>query len=355
MEYFKQLYYLRLLSLNLTKFKENQDGVWNCRCPVCGDSKKDKNKARGYFFRHEGGIVYKCHNCSYSSSLLTLIKNHFRHLYNEILMDMYSSKEKEKKALTEEVRGVLEGYEKQRVKHMRVNDYLKGYKTFNLVADDNPLKQYLINRGLADYLDRFYYIPNTREFIKDVEHYKNRGQIGDLAGIGIPHFSQDKTRLEFMQLRYIEGDVRKRYITFRIEALESTTKVFGLERLNFDAKYISITEGAFDSLFADNCIATSGISDYKNVIKLLDSKGVSREKIRYIIDTDWKYNKQVRKSLNDIVSMGCSVVILPKHIHEKDLNDMILGGLSRPELNDMLDEYTYNGLGANLAMAKAIG
>ena len=36
--------YLNLLSPKLERFKRKSDNLYNCRCPICGDSKKNKFK-----------------------------------------------------------------------------------------------------------------------------------------------------------------------------------------------------------------------------------------------------------------------------------------------------------------------
>ena len=42
--------YIRLLSHRLRNFKQKKDYVWNFSCPICGDSKKNLLKARGYVY-----------------------------------------------------------------------------------------------------------------------------------------------------------------------------------------------------------------------------------------------------------------------------------------------------------------
>ena len=39
--------YIGLVSSRLTKFKRVKPNLYNFRCPICGDSKKQQNKARG--------------------------------------------------------------------------------------------------------------------------------------------------------------------------------------------------------------------------------------------------------------------------------------------------------------------
>ena len=66
---FTEIKYLNLLSTKLPKFKKKGDFLWNFRCPVCGDSEKHKNKARGFVFQVKGDLIYKCHNCQLSLPL----------------------------------------------------------------------------------------------------------------------------------------------------------------------------------------------------------------------------------------------------------------------------------------------
>ena len=56
---YTEIKYLNLLSIRLEKFKKKGDYLWNFLCPVCGDSQKNKNKARGFVFRVKGDLLYK--------------------------------------------------------------------------------------------------------------------------------------------------------------------------------------------------------------------------------------------------------------------------------------------------------
>ena len=40
--------YIGLVSSRLEKFKKVKANLYNFRCPICGDSQKHRNKARGY-------------------------------------------------------------------------------------------------------------------------------------------------------------------------------------------------------------------------------------------------------------------------------------------------------------------
>ena len=45
--------YLLIASSQLQLFKRKGDFLFNFRCPFCGDSQKNRSKARGFVFRKE--------------------------------------------------------------------------------------------------------------------------------------------------------------------------------------------------------------------------------------------------------------------------------------------------------------
>ena len=61
--------YLLQLSPRLEKFKKVRDFLYNFRCPHCGDSQKQKWKARGYVYRKKTDLFFKCHNCGVGQSV----------------------------------------------------------------------------------------------------------------------------------------------------------------------------------------------------------------------------------------------------------------------------------------------
>lgn len=64
--------YVSLLSGRLQKFKRKSPVLYNFRCPLCGDSSKNRNKARAYFFQRDGAFWFHCHNClSGNTTILT--------------------------------------------------------------------------------------------------------------------------------------------------------------------------------------------------------------------------------------------------------------------------------------------
>src|SRR5579863_2964834 len=57
----------------LRNFKKKADYLWNFSCPTCGDSKRHPWKARGFIYRYNDGLRFKCHKCEFACSLYDLI------------------------------------------------------------------------------------------------------------------------------------------------------------------------------------------------------------------------------------------------------------------------------------------
>ena len=81
--------YLSLISPQLQMFKKKGDFLWNFRCPYCGDSKKNKTKARGFVFRKKNDLFFKCHNCSVGVTLGNLINYVDSKTYKDYIMERY--------------------------------------------------------------------------------------------------------------------------------------------------------------------------------------------------------------------------------------------------------------------------
>ena len=90
--------YLLLASSQLSQFTKKGDYLWNFRCPYCGDSHKSKTKARGYVFRKEQKLLYRCHNCSKGTTLQGLLKHIDVNIYKDYIFEHYK-KDKTNKEL----------------------------------------------------------------------------------------------------------------------------------------------------------------------------------------------------------------------------------------------------------------
>jgi DNA-directed RNA polymerase subunit RPC12/RpoP len=66
--------YVNILSSSLEKFAWKKKDLANCRCPYCGDSQKNKRKARGYFYVKKNDMFYRCHNCGIGTTIYKFLE-----------------------------------------------------------------------------------------------------------------------------------------------------------------------------------------------------------------------------------------------------------------------------------------
>ena len=85
--------YLSIISSQLSQFKKKGDFLYNFRCPYCGDSQRSQTKARGFIFRKEMDLIYKCHNCGKGASFKNFLKYVDSKIYNDYIMERYKKRE----------------------------------------------------------------------------------------------------------------------------------------------------------------------------------------------------------------------------------------------------------------------
>ena len=81
--------FIGLVSSRLTKFKKVKPNLYNFRCPICGDSQKHKNKARGYIYGIKQNVNYRCHNCGASMSFSNFLKDIDTVLHKQYVMEKF--------------------------------------------------------------------------------------------------------------------------------------------------------------------------------------------------------------------------------------------------------------------------
>ena len=107
-----------------------------------------------------------------------------------------------------------------------------------------------------------------------------------------------------------------------------------------NTKTIFVTEGPLDSLFLPNSIAVGG-SDFKKIDKKFKDNAI------LVYDNEPR-STEIIKKISSVIDEGWSVCIWnDRRVSEfKDINEMILGGLSSNDIVDIITSNTYNGLSA---------
>ena len=315
--------YLNILSPQLLKFQKKGDYLWNFRCPYCGDSQKSRSKARGFVYRKKNDLFYKCHNCGIGATLGNLIKYLDSKIHKDYIMERYQKGVKTNNPEPEF---------KFDVPVFRKKGILKDLTSIASLPEGHPAKRIIKDRlipskSLADlYLcESFYKFTNT------LIPNKFPSLDGDHPRLLIP-FRDEEGEVFAYQGRAF-GNEQPKYLTIKLN--ESKNKIFGLDRINKE-KQIYVVEGPIDSLFLDNCIAVAG-SDLNKI----------EGDLTIIFDNEPR-NREIVKQIEKVINSGRNIVLWPESMKYKDINDMILGGYSKSEIQQIIMDNTFSGVEAKL-------
>jgi hypothetical protein len=320
--------FVSLVSPKLERFKQKSEYLWNCRCPVCGDSHKNKIKARGYFYRRKSDLFYTCHNCGTSLSLGNLIKIVDPSLYREYQLERYKSESSGNVAKPD--------FSMAKIKPVFSNQPKINLVSIAALPINHSAGQYLLSRKISrDRLHDIYYAPNFREFV--MEMLPNYDKVlYDEPRIIFPFYDEKKNLLGF-QGRAV-GESKIKYITIKLD--DDNKKVFGLDRVDFSKK-IYVVEGPIDSMFLQNSLATMDASLY-NISLLLGNHDYV-----FIHDNEPR-NAAIVKHMAKTISHSKNIFIWPQDVAAKDINDWILTGTTPSEIQSIIDNNTFNDLRAKL-------
>jgi len=320
--------YLNIISPYLQQFKKKGDNLWNFRCPYCGDSQKSRTKARGFVFRKKNDLFFKCHNCGVGASLGNLVKTIDSKTYKDYIFERY------KKGV--ETRSSPQPEFKFNAPVFRKKGILEGLQSIKNLPDDHPARQIVERRKLpVESLSDLYLCESFFKFTNSIIKGKFPSLDGDHPRLLIPF--RDESGEVFAYQGRAFGNEQPKYITIKID--EEREKIFGLDKVD-KSKPILVVEGPLDSLFLDNCIAVAG-ADFSNI------KG----NLTVIYDNEPR-NKEINKQIEKTIDQGKSVCLWPDHMKEKDINDMIIAGYSKKEVQEIITNNTFSGASAKLRFAE---
>ena len=317
------LKFINDLSGRLSQFKKKTDYLFNFRCPHCGDSQKSKTKARAYLYRVKNDMFFKCHNCGQGQNLANFIKFVDPKIYEQYLLERY------KKSAPATPKPKFD-FKPTKFTNQTPIDDLKSIKD---LPEDHPARLYCVNRKIPEkYFDKLFLSDKFMTLVNEVK--PNTYKITkDHPRLIIPFY--DTTGKVFAFQGRAFGKEQPKYLTIKLD--ENKQKVYGLDKVNFQ-KPIYITEGPIDSLFIDNCLAAGGAD-------LFLKNKIPNENITYIFDNEPR-NKEIVNRMYKVIEQDFNVVIWPEDLQLKDVNDMIMSGLTKLELQDIISNNTYSKLSA---------
>ena len=305
--------YIGLISSRLTKFKRVKSDLYNFRCPICGDSKKNKTKTRGYLYTIKADVNFRCHNCGASMTFSNFLKEIDPVVHKQYVFERFKQGSTGRGTVVEEPVFKFEA------------PTFKSSIDLPLASTVDVSRIYLEKRKLDP--TKFYY---AERFVEYVNSHKQSLDVKEHPRIIIPLYYEKN--LVGVQGRALNSNSVK-YITTIF--YDEAPKIYGLDNIRRDAP-VFVTEGPFDSTFLLNSIAMCGAdSDVRKW-------GVSNPV--WVYDNEPR-SKEITERISSAIARGDSVVIWPTGIEEKDINDMILAG---HDVQSIVESNTYSGLEANL-------
>jgi len=325
--------YINALGSRLERFTPKGNDVWAFRCPLCGDSKKHANKTRGHIYRRGNEFFYRCFNCSVSTTFGKLLHDVSPDLAKEYRFDLFV----DKKGVPEKEDHVEDMIAKMKEENEKLKNLtLKGVTVpISELPETHIARQYVQSRMIPE--TAWKYLSFAKDF-RAVALILNEERAEKLPPneprLVISTLNQNGM-LTGVAGRALEEDAFQRYV--HIKASSIYPKIFGLDRIKNFTGEIFVFEGPIDSMFFEDSLATCdsdlsfAIRYYKNAILVFDNQ---------------PRNKDIVKGIGRAIDNGFRVCIFPENNQHKDVNDMVMAGMSIFDIRQEILAHTYEGMSA---------
>jgi len=302
--------------------KESANDI-SARCPICGDSKKSKNKKRLHLYNKEGDTGHvNCFNgdCScHNKTMYSFIRDFYPDKLPQYRTETFGLRMNDLKDSVTLKDSTLKDIAKEISKPVITHDlspYMKHLK------DSDEGLMYLRNRGISYRPQKYkkWYI-GTQDLKIDDTLYK----ITD--NIVIPLYYEDE-----MYGFYSRSIKDKEFITY-MDDKNIGYKLWNFFNLDLNEP-VYIFEGIFDAISSGktNILATMGA-------KLTDDRLKEIKHPVFCLDND----RTGIMNMIEYCKKGYDVFVPPNNLKEKDMNEMML---NHPELNmsEVISNNVYTGM-----------
>lgn len=317
--------FLLQISPKLQRFTQKKADLYNFRCPYCGDSQKNKTKARGFIFRKKNDYYYQCHNCGVGHTFYNFLNHVEPSLIKEYALERYKDGETGNHNYTKPTFDIPKPTFKQKINLDNVES----------LPEEHFAKVYVRNRKIPkSRWSELYFAPDFKKFVEslELEEDKSSNLLEGEPRLIIPFYDADKNLFAFQGRAFKHSKMK--YITVKLDS--DAKKLYGLDNVDLSQK-VYVVEGPIDSMFLDNCIATADSS--------LSFAAEVTNNLVLVFDNEPR-NKEIVKHIKDGIKLGLPVCLWPETVPYKDINDMIIAGMTKPEIMKIIDEHTYTGLRA---------
>jgi transcription elongation factor Elf1 len=325
--------YIGLISHRLRNFKRKQDYLWNFSCPLCGDSKKNLLKARGYVYKKGNNLFYSCKNCGIGTSLGKLLENVDGSLYKEYVLERYKSGESGFSNFKEPTFNVPS----PRFDKLDKPKIFEHAEFCSNLSSEHFCLAYLKNRQIPkEFYSQLLFTSHYKKFIDALVPNHGKKLIDD-ARVIIPFYDVYNNLIAVSGRALETSDKTLRYITIRTTDSEEKL-VFGMDRVSVHEP-VRVVEGPLDSLFIKNCVASADAN------LAIVAENISAGKKVLIFDNEPR-NKEIVKLMQESIKSNHNIVIWPNTIQAKDVNEMVMSGISVDEIESIISSNTFSGLEA---------
>lgn len=287
------------------------------RCPLCGDSKKNSMKKRGYYYLET--CSYYCFNCGESMSGMRLLEHlsgedyaslkdeYIRMTYDGNHFDSISSDFHIDKTVSGNIlklKNVVKNEWKNPLSE-KAKDYLKGRMVLNAPFLKENFYSYYSKKNNDEYILIPWRINGTDCYfqLNDFEKHNKMG------------------------MKYIFPKNKDKML-------------YGLDNIDLKYDFIIITEGVYDSLFLPNCVCCGGrfLTDNQfNIIK----RRYPKMRLVMSFDNDKPGLESMYKSLSDKRCRFEYFKWFDDNTKEKDINEYVI---SHNDVNIFRDKDKVNDM-----------
>jgi hypothetical protein len=327
MTFYLDVKYLKIVSCRIEGFTQKKSDLYNLRCPYCGDSQKKKSKKRGFLYKKGNDMFYRCFNCEVSTTFYKFLEYLDPSVAREYQLERFS----EGKSKHENYKKPVFSFKKP-VFEKKINLNLPSIAS---LPDSHYAKKYVLERKIPKgFHKELFFAEDFKKFVSDVKPDYDKKLIDGDDRLIIP-FKTENGDLFTFQGRAL-GKNPLRYITVK---LDETLKLFGLDRVN-KKETIYVVEGPIDSLFLKNAVATADSN-------LMISEFLGKDKLVLVYDNEPR-NSNIVKQIQKSIDAGFKVCLFPDSFTFKDINEAIINGLTKPEIQRIIDNNTFEGLRAKM-------